>query len=360
MSEFPGQSTPSSRTSAVGRTWKLRRKMAQLADGVLDLLGDLSDIRLTSGRQAFVAKLSRSWRILCRRRHQYGPCQSPVDGVTMAGPCVPNRHPAIEEDKPIRGVQTFTPGLKRLVRKALAKAGYAVFPVRGHYLEDGLFTLHNDRFRRGPRFRNAYQRGVSASGGHDPRFEWRVHVSLWAAATALRVPGDFVECGVNAGFISSAIMSHLHWNTLNRKFYLVDTFAGPPLHQFSPEEIEHGRMAIAQNAMSAGAYVTDISRVKSNFAEWPDAVVVQGVIPDVLKTFDSFQVAFLHIDMNCAYPERAALKHFWPNLTQGGIVLLDDYSYFGHELQGEAIDDLCRKLGANVLCLPTGQGIIVK
>ena len=71
-------------------------------------------------------------------------------------------------------------------------------------------------------------------------------------------------------------------------------------------------------------------------------------------------VAFLHIDMNCAYPERAALEFFWDRLSPGAIVLLDDYAYFGHDRQAEAIGSAAQALGAAVLSLPTGQGLIIK
>jgi hypothetical protein len=221
-------------------------------------------------------------------------------------------------------------------------------------------VIHNDHFRRSPAFREAYNRGLQASNGVDPGFEWRVHVALWAAATSLRVPGDFVECGVNAGFISSAIMRHLRWNTLDRKFYLLDTFSGPVLDQYSPEEIERGRLRLAQGALAAGSYVTDTARVRANYSEWPNAVVVQGAIPEVLPGLDTGAVAFLHIDMNCAYPERAALEFFWTRLSHGAIVLLDDYAYFGHDQQAGAMDSAARALGGDILSLPTGQGIIIK
>jgi hypothetical protein len=42
------------------------------------------------------------------------------------------------------------------------------------------------------------------------------------------------------------------------------------------------------------------------------------------------------------------------------MVLLDDYAYFGNRIQGEAIDGAARSLGAKVLALPTGQGLIMK
>lgn len=250
--------------------------------------------------------------------------------------------------------------LRSIVRNLARKCGYAVINTRTHYASDGLFTLHHDDFQNDPGFRRAYARGVQASGGLDPDLKWRVHVALWAARLAMRVPGDFVECGVNAGFTSSAILEHLDWRAVERKFYLVDTFSGPDFSQYSAEEIAAGRLEVARRALHSGAYVTDVDRVRANYAEWPNAVVVQGAIPEVLPSVPGGSVAFLHIDLNCAEPERAALEHFWPRLSAGAPILFDDYSYLGHQCQAAAIDAAARRLGANVLSLPTGQGLIIK
>lgn len=247
-----------------------------------------------------------------------------------------------------------------LIKALSAKAGLGIFKVRGRYAQDGLFTLHSDHFRADPPFRAAYERGVRASHGVDPGFEWRVHVALWAARTSLRVEGDFVECGVNAGFISSAIMQALRWNALERRFYLIDTFAGPVFAQYSEEEVKKQRLVIARDALEAGAYVTDVDRIRRNFEEWRNAIVVQGAVPEVLGQVEFGAVAFLHLDMNCALPERAALEFFWERLPAGAVVLLDDYAYYGHECQRDAIDTAARAKGAEVLSLPTGQGVIIR
>ena len=264
----------------------------------------------------------------------------------------------------------MTRWLKDLLKKGFATAGIHVSRIPppseqehsepARYDQDGLITIHNDHFRRAPSFRAAYQRGITASNGVDSAFEWRVHVALWAAKMCLRVPGDFVECGVNSGFISSAIMQHLNWNMVGRRFYLVDTFNGPPLDQYDPVEVERGRRRVAEDALAAGAYVTDLARVRQNFAEWPRAILIQGVVPEILPVISTSQVAFLHIDMNCAYPEQAALQFFWDRLSPGAIVLLDDYAYFGYEQQSSAIDAIAERIGADILSMPTGQGIIIK
>src|SRR6266481_1708466 len=110
----------------------------------------------------------------------------------------------------------FIPRLiKRRLKQILDGAGYELFNKRNGYAQDGLLTLHSDHFRNDPHFRAAYERGIKASAGVDPHFEWRVHVALWAARIAAKVSGDFVECGVNAGFISSAIMQRLNWNGMD-------------------------------------------------------------------------------------------------------------------------------------------------
>lgn len=247
-----------------------------------------------------------------------------------------------------------------LVRKKLAEFGVYVFRTRPTYAQDGLVTIHNDHFRRTPSFLAAYSRGVESSDGIDPAFEWRVHVALWAASASLRVQGDYVECGVNAGFVSSAIMHRLDWNSRSRRYFLVDTWAGPPIEQYDDAEIERGRHALAKAALAAGAYRLDLDRVRRNFSEWSSAVIVQGAVPDVLSKINASEIAFLHLDMNSALPERAALEYFWPRLSPGAMVLFDDYAYQGYEQQAVAIDSAVAELGASILSLPTGQGLIVK
>lgn len=245
--------------------------------------------------------------------------------------------------------------MRRVARRTLGRLGYAVINTNEFYSRDGLYTLHNDHFRRDREFLAAYARGIKAGHGVDPKFEWRVHIALWAAMIAARVPGDFVECGVNAGFMSSAIMQRLNWANVQKRFFLVDTFSGPVLERLSSVERKN-----AERAIAAGAYVTDLERIRANYVEWPNAVIIQGAVPDVLPSLDCQAIALLHIDLNCASAERDALLFFWKRLSPGAIVLFDDYVFTGQPGQTAAIDAAAREVGAQVLSLPTGQGLIVR
>ncbi len=104
-----------------------------------------------------------------------------------------------------------------------------------------------------------------------------------------------------------------------------------------------------------------MDRIRANFAEWTNAIVVQGAVPGVLETIRFGAVAFLHLDMNCALPEEAAFKFFWDLLSPSApSSFLDDYCYWGYDSQRDSIDAAAQARGADVLSLPTGQGLIVK
>src|SRR6476659_7753725 len=129
--------------------------------------------------------------------------------------------------------------LKRAVARILEARGYTlVGDDPDAYWADGLRTVHNHDFVHEPSFVRAYARGVAAVG-EDYDWQWRVHIGLWAATSAARLDGDFVECGVNRGFLSSAIMELLDWNTLGKTFWLLDTFAGVDDTILPPAEREH-------------------------------------------------------------------------------------------------------------------------
>lgn len=229
------------------------------------------------------------------------------------------------------------------------------------YSDDALICFNSHAFMEDPDFRRAYARGVQAVGGKDIyHWHWRVHVGLWAASSASHIEGDFVECGVSYGFLSSAVMEYLDWDRLGKTFYLLDTFAGLDPRFVSEDERRAGALRKNRAALDFGIYVDSVDRVRANFAQWKNHRIVVGAVPETLDQVDADAIAFLHIDMNCAPPEVATLRHFWQRLSPGAIVLLDDYANRGRDEQRVAIDELAHELGVQVCALPTGQGFITK
>lgn len=251
--------------------------------------------------------------------------------------------------------------IKKQLKGLFGKAGVFVMriPASGLYAESGMATLHNAGCLGTEKFQKAYQRGIQAAG--DYKIQWRAYVACWAASQAARAgQGDFVECGVNRGFMSSAIMSYLDWNQMDRHFYLVDTFDGIREELLSDEEKTAGYVENNRRALAQDEYVSGVDGVRRNFEEWPQAHVVQGFVPQVLRDITVTSVAFVHLDMNNVTPEKAAAEYFWPLMIKGGVMLLDDYAFIGYGLSKKGMDEFAATVGVEILSLPTGQGILIK
>ena len=229
------------------------------------------------------------------------------------------------------------------------------------YANDALICFNSYAFVDDPAFQRAYRRGARALGGEDwYQWQWRVHVGLWAAASASQLDGDFVECGVSYGFLSSAVMEYLDWDRLGKTFYLLDTFAGLDPRFVTDGEREGGALEVSEHHVRTGMYVGSVDSVRTNFAQWRNQRIVVGAVPETLEQVDADAVAYLHLDMNCAPPEVAALRHFWPRLSPGAFVLLDDYANRGRDEQRVAMDELASELGVKICAFPTGQGLLIK
>jgi hypothetical protein len=226
------------------------------------------------------------------------------------------------------------------------------------YNQDGLATQHSAEFMREPRFLEAYRVGLE-NARPGTQVEWRVHVALWCATQAIRLEGDFVECGVHTGILSGAVMTWLGFaRHAARKFYLFDTWQGIPPEQISDEEKRFGVPEMNRKYQDGDA--THAAVVKK-FSRWPNAVVVRGRVPETLAAMaESKALAYVSIDMNVAAAEMAAIDLLWPRVARGGMVLLDDYGWAAHVNQKKAWDAWAERHAIMILALPTGQGLIVK
>jgi O-methyltransferase len=215
----------------------------------------------------------------------------------------------------------------------------------------------NVGFMHDPRFLDAYDAGIHSGHiftppGQDLHIEWRVAVACWAAKHGSRLQGDFVECGTNTGIMSLAICRYLDFNSTGRRFFLFDTFDGIPPDQISPQE--KGREK--ENAYYYDCWATAVK----NFKPYPNVSLVRGRVPEILSTTDITKVCYLSIDMNIAYPERAAMEFFWDKLVTGAIVVFDDYDWIPYHEQKLTLDDFAATRGVEILSLPTGQGLLIK
>lgn len=240
-----------------------------------------------------------------------------------------------------------------LAARAIAVAARSRFaPLREHHhRHDGITTRHNDGFRDTPAFRKAYARSVRAAGW-DFKIPYRVHQALWCARLARKVEGDFVELGTGRGFIMSAVLEdYPDWAASGRTAHLFDTFLSTYTSRRG-EQREDGPVSLH--------YATSFEDVRDNFAQWPRVQLHRGDVNQTLPAAGLSAVAFLHVDLNYAPPEVFGLRHVWPLIPRGGVVLLDDYAHGNHVAQYGPMNALAEEIGFEILSTPTGQGIVVK
>jgi hypothetical protein len=77
----------------------------------------------------------------------------------------------------------------------------------------------------------------------------------------LKLPGDFVERGVNRGFLSSAIMQFL--DCLGKQFYLLDKFRGIDERYVPSEDLASGLLEKGKAAVDPGFYVVGFQSVRA-------------------------------------------------------------------------------------------------
>ena len=223
------------------------------------------------------------------------------------------------------------------------------------YRQDGLLSVHATGFDHDPDFLTAYMKGRSTGSWGLSEVHWRAYIACWAGWHALRLgDGDFVETGTNRGGTALTIIEYLGDKAFaGRKFFLLDTFSGMDYSLLTPKELEKFRR-------SGQPYTECYEDVKKTFAKYDFVRLIKGSIPGTLSEVTPARVVFLHIDMNSAKPEVAAIEHFWGRMPSGAIALFDDYGWVESKEQRSALDEFAKTKSVKILALPTGQGILIK
>jgi O-methyltransferase len=253
---------------------------------------------------------------------------------------------------------TFAAMTTRMIAGPLRRRHQAV------YWGDRLMTLDKTAgFRDDPAVAGAVTaiRGSVRYDQYDgaDAISWRVHTLVWAARRALRLDGDFVECGVFKGDMSWVLVRALNFAQVPKTFYLYDTFAGfSPAHSKSSDfPDDPGFLEFADRLYKKeSSYATVVER----FAPFPNVRIVQGVVPDSFAVAIPDRIAFLHLDLNSPSAEESALHALFERMTPGAAIVLDDYGWRQFRRQKEMADAFFASRGLDVLELPTGQGLVIK
>ena len=175
------------------------------------------------------------------------------------------------------------------------------------------------------------------------------HVLLFQKV--IDIPGCIVECGVFKGqsLLTFSKMTDIlcPGDTLKRVIGF-DTFEGFPNLNERDGAPNKGRGKVKGGWNASDFYPTlsdaiDIAQQDSFIPRYRRVELVKGdvsrSIPEYLEKNPGLRIALLHLDLDLYEPTLAALKHLYPLVVPGGLVLLDEYAMDGFPGESSAFDE---------------------
>lgn len=161
-----------------------------------------------------------------------------------------------------------------------------------------------------------------------------------------KVPGDAAELGVYQG----AFAKEINRCFPDRKLYLLDTFEG-----FAEADLKHETGGTYRNDFSD----TSMELVRQVLPHPEQAVFVKGHFPESASSLPETRYAFVSLDPDLSAGAEAGLEYFWPRLSEGGVMILHDYTSLQYPGVREAADRFCRKHGVYLIPLADLHGSAV-
>jgi len=176
------------------------------------------------------------------------------------------------------------------------------------------------------------------------------------------INGDFVEAGVWRGGSSIVAKRMLK----NRRFFLYDTYQGMTKPSDFDFRVGSGDASTTKakwtenQKQSHNEWVfAPIGEVKDNFSRFNlldnSVIFVQGAVETTLREEGvPSEIALLRLDTDFYESTLIELEILWPQLTAGGILILDDYGHW--DGARKAVDEYFSNQGIKPLMIPIAGG----
>lgn len=150
------------------------------------------------------------------------------------------------------------------------------------------------------------------------------------------IPGDIVECGVWKGGSMMAVAHTLTKMRATRKLHLFDTFEGMTQpssvdKNFKGELAAHALATSDKSTSWSWAY-SGLEEVKSNLQgtgyDLNQVAFIKGKVEESIPQYAPAQIAVLRLDTDWYESTYHELRHLYPRLSVGGVLIIDDYGHW--------------------------------
>ena len=149
------------------------------------------------------------------------------------------------------------------------------------------------------------------------------------------IPGDIAEVGVFQG--NSAFQ--LATTFKGRRIHLFDTFSGMPE---SDPSIDTHKKGDFNN--------TSVEIVKEKLKAFSNIIYHEGLFPETAPRVGLASFAFVNVDVDLYSSMKACLDFFFPRLTKGGFLFIqDDYNFSNCKGVTKATDEFIKANNLSLL-----------
>lgn len=153
-----------------------------------------------------------------------------------------------------------------------------------------------------------------------------------------RIEGAIVECGVwRGGSMMAAALALQELGVTNRELYLFDTYDGMPapseadvdLEGVSAESFYQSHKKTSGNSDWCAASIDEVSRNVAT-TDYPSnrLHLVKGKVEDTIPASAPERIALLRLDTDWYESTIHTLRHLYPRLSTGGVLIIDDYGHW--------------------------------
>ena len=175
---------------------------------------------------------------------------------------------------------------------------------------------------------------------------------LWSLSRqiAIHVQGDILEVGVWRGG-SGALLAEAVREFPLKTVYLADTFSGV---------VKAGKNdTIYKNGEHSDTSPTIVKNLLSSL-NLNNTVLLEGVFPDETSSRILGQISLLHIDVDVYDSARDILEWGISKISVGGVIVFDDYGFFGCDGVTKFCNELSRDSNFRFIHNLNGHGIFIK
>jgi O-methyltransferase len=178
----------------------------------------------------------------------------------------------------------------------------------------------------------------------------RLYVLYAFALNAVRLPGEFWECGVYKGGTARMLAEIVRLKGgQEATLHLFDTFAGMPKTNKLVDFHNQGDFAD-----------TSLEAVREAVGDNDRVVFHPGFIPETFAGKERSIIALAHVDLDIHKSILDCSDFIYPRLAVGGVMLFDDYGFPACPGARKAVDDFFSDKPETPVVLPTGQAAMIK